>query len=48
MQIKNKKQGTVWDITDEAVAKRLLAKPLEYEEVKPADTAKTDAKKPEK
>lgn len=42
MLIKNKRQNTVWDIQDKAVAERLLAKPAEYEEVKP------ETKKPEK
>ena len=49
MLIRNKKQDTVWDISDEAVVKRLLAKPGEYEEVgRPAEPVKPDPKKPEK
>jgi hypothetical protein len=49
MLIRNKKQGSEWDITDPAHIKRLLAKPAEYEEVKPVvEHAKPDAKKPEK
>lgn len=35
MLIKNKKQGTVWDIQDEMHIKRLLANPKEYEIVNP-------------
>lgn len=35
--IKNKKQGTVWDITDPAHAKRLLDNPKEYESVVAAE-----------
>jgi hypothetical protein len=31
--IKNKKQGTVWDIADPAHANRLLANPKDYEGV---------------
>ncbi len=34
MWIKNKRQGTTWEITDEAHAKRLLKKKDEYEEAK--------------
>ena len=39
--VRNKKQNTIWDITDPAHLKRLLAD-KNYEEVKP------DTKKPEK
>lgn len=42
MQIRNKKQGTTWEITDKAQIKRLLDDPKSYEEVKP------ETKKPEK
>lgn len=30
VQVKNIKQGTVWEITDEAMLKKMRAKPLEY------------------
>jgi hypothetical protein len=39
MKILNKKQGTTWEITDEAHIKRLLADP-NYEEAKPEKKSK--------
>jgi hypothetical protein len=48
--IRNKKQNTIWDITDPTHLKRLLADPGSYEEVKAEVKAepKTEPKKPEK
>lgn len=41
MWIRNKAQNTIWNITDKAQIKRLLAEPDKYEEVKaPAEVEK--------
>jgi hypothetical protein len=44
MWLKNKTQGTVWDITDPATLKRKLADP-NYEEVPAYEEAKPKQKK---
>ncbi len=46
--IRNKKQNTVWDVSDEYTVQRLLAKPGEYEVANPAQPEPEKPKKPEK
>ena len=48
VMIRNKKQGTTWEITDKAQIKRLLDDPKNYEEVKTEPAKPELPKKPEK